>query len=383
MEESIVLSGNGKASFLFSDVVAEVRSDLWFYIGIAAYVLAAYALAIALDAESLVRPFLYVEGWVTRSAIIVLMALGVCLFVFGVVRHPRAPVAGIRQATRGMVCGRFFAGCLMLVVLPVFYGTFTSIKNMLPLMAPFAWDPWFADLDRALHGGVEPGLALRHALGLEVTLALDVAYSMLWFGLLMGVGAWAALSAELAHLRSRFFLTLVLAWIVIGNLLAGLFLSAGPCFYGEVTGDNGRFAELVGSMVGQSARYREYLWELHAGGGIDLGTGISAFPSMHLAIATLLMLYLWSVSRPLGILGAVFLTIMQVGSVVLGWHYAIDGYASIAIAIALWRIAGLVFPAQRTARASGSRRFSSVDIEAPDSPASPLMPVGIAGRGAG
>jgi hypothetical protein len=331
-------------------LLAEVRSDAWFYVSVAAYIGAAYLLASTFQAEGRVRPFLYVTSWTVQTAFFGFIALLAASIVSGVLRKPRSPVSGACEAFAQALSPRFVAGLLMLAVLPIFYGTFTSIKNMLPSIAEFAWDPWLADVDRALHGGFDPGLVLRHLFGTELTLAVDYVYSVLWFFLLIGVAAWAACSRDCAHLRTRFFLTLVLAWILIGNLLAGIFLSAGPCFYAEVTGDSVRFAELVDLMLGRSAQYKSYLWELYADGGINLATGISAFPSMHLAIATLIALYLSSVSRFLGALGIVFVVVVQCGSVVLGWHYAIDGYVSIAITLALWKLSALVGTAKPFSR---------------------------------
>lgn len=51
--------------------------------------------------------------------------------------------------------------------------------------------------------------------------------------------------------------------------------------------------------------------------------GISAFPSMHVAMAVLFALYATRRSRLAGLLMWAFAAIIMVGSVVLGWHYAV------------------------------------------------------------
>ncbi|WP_119301036.1 phosphatase PAP2 family protein [Dongia deserti] len=72
-----------------------------------------------------------------------------------------------------------------------------------------------------------------------------------------------------------------------------------------------------------------------------LGLGISAAPSMHVAstwlIARMLQTYYgrWPPSPV-----AAFLGVILIGSVHLGWHYALDGYVSIAAAWAPWRFTG-------------------------------------------
>ena len=61
------------------------------------------------------------------------------------------------------------------------------------------------------------------------------------------------------------------------------------------------------------------------------GGGISAFPSMHAAMATLWAGYLVERSRWLAPIGLGFLAVILYLSVYTGWHYAVDGIASIAV----------------------------------------------------
>ena len=72
------------------------------------------------------------------------------------------------------------------------------------------------------------------------------------------------------------------------------------------------------------------LWIEHSGGA--LGTGISAFPSLHVGAAMLPLLWLVDRFGWRGLIGAVFPLMIQYGSVVTGFHYAVDGYASALIA---------------------------------------------------
>ncbi len=48
----------------------------------------------------------------------------------------------------------------------------------------------------------------------------------------------------------------------------------------------------------------------------------------------------WRTHRLLGVLFGVYCGIILIGSVHLGWHYAIDGYVGIAVSYALWRCVG-------------------------------------------
>jgi len=67
-----------------------------------------------------------------------------------------------------------------------------------------------------------------------------------------------------------------------------------------------------------------------------LGLGISAFPSVHVGIAALVMVYFVSLSRVTAVFGIAYCALTQWSSVIYGWHYAIDGYASILMVIAVW-----------------------------------------------
>ena len=68
-----------------------------------------------------------------------------------------------------------------------------------------------------------------------------------------------------------------------------------------------------------------------------VGGGISAFPSMHVAIAAWLALVLKDRGAPR--LGQAYLIGVFACSIILGWHYVLDGVAGIAIAILADRLA--------------------------------------------
>jgi membrane-associated phospholipid phosphatase len=63
-------------------------------------------------------------------------------------------------------------------------------------------------------------------------------------------------------------------------------------------------------------------------------------PSLHVGAAVLMMLVAWRRHMLLGVAFAAFAICIQIGSVVLGWHYAIDGYAGALIAVVCWTVSG-------------------------------------------
>ena len=58
----------------------------------------------------------------------------------------------------------------------------------------------------------------------------------------------------------------------------------------------------------------------------------------------------------MGIAFAAYAGVILLGSVHLGWHYAVDGYAAIGIALACWWIAGVL--ARWTMAQPATKRFN-------------------------
>ncbi len=228
----------------------------------------------------------------------------------------------------------------------VFMSAFTSMKMLIPVIQPFIWDEIFAVLDRTLHGGMDPWRLLHPLLGHPpMTTAVNFIYN-LWFFVMFGALYWQLFSLANPQLRMQFFYSFFLSWIVNGTLLAILYSSAGPCFYAEFTGSD-YFAPLMDYLHGAqqvspvwALTTQDMLLESYREYGIGLGTGISAMPSMHVSIAFIIALAGWRTGRWPGIALTAFLFCILIGSVHLGWHYAIDGYASLLTTWLIWRFCG-------------------------------------------
>ena len=97
--------------------------------------------------------------------------------------------------------------------------------------------------------------------------------------------------------------------------------------------------ELSSQLI--AVRVQDMLWDGYQGGGGGFGHGISAAPSLHVASTWLVARMLQAHGRrALAICGWAFFAVILLGSVHLGWHYAVDGYISIAGAWAVWRAVG-------------------------------------------
>jgi hypothetical protein len=135
---------------------------------------------------------------------------------------------------------------------------------------------------------------------------------------------------------------MMLTWVV-GSLAAIVVSSAGPIYYTRVTGLRDHYVELLGRLRVvplEASRLQTLLWETYVHPNPSFAKGIAAFPSLHVAMPALYAVSTpprWRVVRWLWIL----MTLMTlVGSIVLAWHYAVDGYAGILLALGCWWIAG-------------------------------------------
>jgi hypothetical protein len=236
------------------------------------------------------------------------------------------------------------AGFLIVFLLaPLFTSTFASFKQTIPLIHDFAWDSRLMRLDYVLHFGHHPWRLLEPILSYpKILRALDLLY-MLWFVFLFLSCLWMAWSKN-RRLRLCFFVSTLLVWSLVGSGLGTIFSSAGPCYYSQVLPSNENpFAPLMSRLEEINRSGSLYaitnqigLWDAKLKDTWLSFGGISAMPSVHLAMATVFALLAFNIRKWLGWILVGYAALIQVGSVILAWHYAVDGYAGILLAILTW-----------------------------------------------
>ena len=82
------------------------------------------------------------------------------------------------------------------------------------------------------------------------------------------------------------------------------------------------------------------IWSAYASGQYRLVAGISAAPSMHVAISLWMLLVARDLAPRAVPLATAYLAFIWIASVQLGWHYASDGLVCVAGMMALWWLAG-------------------------------------------
>lgn len=264
--------------------------------------------------------------------------------------------------------GRILAALPVLVLMGLFISVVSSIKRLIPIIQPFRWDRSFAEIDRVLHGGVQPWELLQPLLGHPfVTRLISEFYGYPWLIAVAAMQFWLVFTGHPE--RQRLLMTNLLAWILLGGAAAMFFSSAGPVYYGHFVAGADPYADLLAYLasVQQSAPIasmdtQAYLWSMYEARAIGPGVGISAMPSMHLSMATLMVLSARRLDRRLTAVALVYLVFLQIGSVHLGWHYAIDGYAGIAGTLAIWWALGRLVPAPRTGGQDTAQRQGAGQI---------------------
>jgi hypothetical protein len=220
---------------------------------------------------------------------------------------------------------------LLLVMLAVEPNAYASIKPLLNL-APFTADPLLAGIDHAIFGA-DPWRFLQWLR------PLFGYYFLGWLGAICLAALHLALAPPSPH-KDRVIVLYFLLWTIAAPVFHLLFPAGGPVFY-ELLGFGDRFALLP--VAGEVLSSRNYLWMVHQAGFSGQYAGISAMPSLHVAIATWVALVFWrSALFPVAVFHAVLIFLLSIAT---GWHYAVDGLVSIALVLGIY--AALSFTPRR------------------------------------
>jgi hypothetical protein len=226
-------------------------------------------------------------------------------------------------------------------------------------MRGFLWDRTFAHFGRSIFGQSPWTITHVYFGTVAGTRMLDWAYRSL-LPLMFGLPLISAVLVTDPRLRFRILFTWTASWILIGSLAGWFFASAGPCFYNTFIAYDPDYADLqrrlaeigrlataeghpIASLSYQSGLVLTYRTHEFAPGG-----GISAMPSMHVAMVTLVAIAAWQFNRILGILGVYVVFAVWVATIHFGWHYFVDGPVGAGMMIALWwasrKVAAIAYP---------------------------------------
>ena len=231
----------------------------------------------------------------------------------------------------------------------ILIGVFGVFKQTVLRRIGFHDDALFARLDHGLFLGIDPW-KITHSLPAPwTTLILDRQYHVWALPMFYSVVGCSFFRGAL-EFRLRYMLAYTLCWIVVASLMAYLMPAAGPVFEGSLFRDPETFAQLMARLQGDETRLaqiypgfhlktfgvRDYLLTLHTAHQIGPGGGISAMPSMHVTLSALFAVAGFRLGRVWGWIATIFGVLIFIGSVHLGWHYAIDGIVGALAAVGIW-----------------------------------------------
>ena len=287
--------------------------------------------------EHTVYPMLHALGWP------LLLGVGLQLAVRMIRRQPISEYFSALRSWRWWgLWLRLWIVCMALTY------TYFWVKACVPLLRTDLYDPQLWNLDRLLHLGFSPSIfatALFENSGLAG--GIDRWYAM-WASSVLVVIAFVTADTD-NLLRRRFMLSCVFLW-GLGCWLYVALPALGPVFYApdlwqEIAGRIPRasamhaalWANYQKMLAGRSGVLREFN-PIYA---------VAAMPSLHVGAHALFTFWAWRAARPVAWLFVVASGLTFLGSLVTGWHYAVDGYAGLVVAFVSYRLAVAIERATR------------------------------------
>ena len=268
----------------------------------------------------------------------ILIALGLLVKAL---REGRKNLIGHVVETFSSQRDRFGYGLILVIGYLLVHRAYRALKVSIPSLNEYWADPMFIRWDQMLFG--QDAWRITHSMiGPLGTQFIDMLY-VLWLPYMLLAFGFGAFAKD-AKFRIRSTASFFVSWIVLGNILAILFASVGPCFYADFYG-NDQFEPLMSLLSQQqlaAINLQDYL--LSVTDDESIGSGISAVPSLHCAITTLVVLMVYNrYGFGLGLIGAVsYHFAIWIGSVHLGWHYAVDGLISMVLVPPIWWSVGKI-----------------------------------------
>jgi hypothetical protein len=257
----------------------------------------------------------------------------------------------LTPASRRNVQTRLFwlivAGSVAWLMFPFF----AMFKQMILPTRGFPWDRTFAHVGRWLLG-VSPWTLVHAMFGtMNGARLLDFLYSI-WLPMIFLFPMVVAAAISDAMVRFRLLLSWVGGWVAIGTIAAWAFASAGPIYFNSLIGPDRsyallqlRLAELAKAAAAQgtpiaAVQFQPKLLEAFRLHDYAPAGGISAMPSMHVAMATLLAIAGFTRNRAWGLLFTLYALLIWAGSIFFGWHYFVDGPVAALMMAGVWQASG-------------------------------------------
>jgi len=217
---------------------------------------------------------------------------------------------------------------------------YCNIKQAIPFINPQLYDKELLKIDKFFAFGLNPSAYSVSVCSSHIMSGLVDKLYILWYLIKPLILIYFVITkSKLTHIR--FFSCYFSMWIV-GGLLALILPSLGPIYvHPEWFASLFKpFADGLQERLGvhyllakaNPADYKYFIYE-----------GIAAFPSLHVGIIAIFAFFVKNENRTFGTLLFIYLAIIQFGSVLLGWHYMVDGIFAIIMAYLMYKLS-IIYP---------------------------------------
>ena len=242
-----------------------------------------------------------------------------------------------KRMLRDLNPSRVAAVAIATIIDPITAGAFSSLKAAIPLVVPFYLDGPISRFEIGLFG--TDAWHITHSILGWATPVIDRFY-LSWLPVMLLAFNLVLLSKPSA-LKTRSLTAYLLMWPVIGTFGAYLLSSAGPIFSDALfSGHSGLLETLSREGATGTLFAYHHLWNGYIHRFSTLGGGISAMPSMHIAMAFWLALTIRAAYPKHQWAGWIYVILIWLSSVHLGWHYFSDGVIGGGAALLVWRLSG-------------------------------------------
>ena len=235
---------------------------------------------------------------------------------------------------------RWLAVTGAIVAFYVTYLAYRNLKSMVPLLRPGdLFDAQLADVDRALFLGHDPAALLHDVVGTGLATHVFSGAYMLFFLFIPGTLAVALVFSRNLSTGLFYATALSLNWL-LGAASYFLLPSLGPIY-----ADPGTFHALAGTDAGQlQAILLEQRAEFLRDPALGSAQSIGAFASLHVSIfvTAALTAHLLGLRRSVKVVAWVLVALTVGATIHLGWHYVVDDFGGVAIAVLSLAIARLL-----------------------------------------
>ncbi len=316
-------------------------------------IVAVYTVAVLAMCRPSLWSFAELLSVYAASLVSVWIMAGLSVLLFVMVRQH---LAGTSSSSSAIVrqyflthwkADRFASALLPLLCCVPLIAAYNFFKQEYLPSAGFWFGPHIARTERAILG--MDAWRITHGLLPTpwATQIIDLLYHIWFLPMIVGV-ALCSFARPGTLLSWRYLTSYALLWIVQGSALAYLFPAAGPALRAKLF-PHSSFAALDTILQSQDSflrahgapglyavQYQHALASLFGSPTVVIGGGISAMPSLHNAMAVLFACAAWSMGRRIGIVATVYALVIWVGSVHLGWHYALDGVVAGLLTLVTW-----------------------------------------------